>query len=153
MIRASSRTLSACTGFFRTNLPIPTIVVGRAINQGGRWEIRISVADMPAGGLAGVTIEGGGLTTTEIDRSTLEVEGLNGVEVLFSDSVSLAPQRGLCASNPHAGVEDGEILVLTFQATGTAPAITIVGGKTQVGGAVNILITAFDFSDIDYYTK
>ncbi|MFC2108707.1 hypothetical protein ACFLS5_04510 [Candidatus Bipolaricaulota bacterium] len=146
-------TLSACTGFFRTNLPIPTIVIGRAVNQGGRWEVRISVANMPAGGLAGIAIKGDALATAEIDRSTLEAVGLNGFEVLFSDFVAPAPEGALCASNHRTAVEDGEILVLTFQATGAAPTIAIDGAKVELGSNANTLITTFDFSDIEYYTK
>ena len=145
--------LSACTGLFHTNLPMPTIVVGRAVQQGGAWEVRISVANMPAGGLAGIAIKGDGLATAEIDRSTLEAVGLNGFEVLFSDFVAPAPEGALCASKLRTGVETGEILVLRFQATGTAPSIAIDGAKIELGTDADTLIETFDVSDVAYYTK
>jgi len=146
--------LSGCAGFFATTVPIPTLLVAPAVRRANIWEIRISVVDMPAGGLAGIAMQNGGLTTTDIDVNTLTANGQNGFLVWWFDALPPDPQGALCATHAYSGIESGEILVLWFQATGPAPSITIDGSKIQLGSDANTLIAPFDIAyDVSYHLK
>ena len=115
--------LSACTGFFHTDVPVPTLLVAPAFRGAAGWEIWISVANMPDGGLAGIAFKGDAITTTDIDVDTLVAHAANRFLIWDFDFRSPYPEGALCATNPFDGVESGEILVLRFEATGPSPSI------------------------------
>ena len=146
--------LSACTGFFRTDVPIPTLLVSPAVQRAGGWEIQISVANMPDGGVAGIAIQDSGLTTTDIDVGTLWARGLNDFLVWYYDFRPPYPQGALCATNASRGVESDAILFLRFEATGPAPSIAIDPAQVELGSDANAPIAPFDIAyGVTYHIK
>ena len=154
LVAASLIALSGCAGFFRTNVPIPTLLVTPAVQRAGRWEIRIAVANMPDGGIASIAFKGDALTTTDIDVYTLAVSSRNDFLSLYSDFRPPYPQGALCAVNYFGGVESGTILVLYFEATGPTPSIAIDASQVELGSDANTLIAPFDIAyEVSYQIK
>ena len=146
--------LSACTGFFHTDVLIPTLLVTPAVRRADGWEIRISVANMPDGGLAGIAFKGDAITTTDIDVATLEAHASNQFLIWYYDFRSPYPQGALCATNHLRGVESGEILVLRFEAAGPSPSIAIDASQVELGSDANTLIAPFDIAyDVSYHIR
>lgn len=146
--------LSACTGLFRTDVPIPTLLVSPAVQRAGGWEIQISVANMPDGGVAGIAIKDNAFTTTDIDVDTLWARGLNDFQMWYYDFWPPYPQGALCATNAFRGVESGGILVLRFEATGPAPSIAIDPAQVELGSDANTPIGPFVIAyGVTYHIK
>jgi len=147
--------LVACTGFRRTDVQEPVLIIGAAANMGGGvWEIKISVGDMPAGGAAAIAIKHNGLSFIDIDAASIQAEGLSGFVVVASDFVAPDPQGAVCAANAHTGVESGPILKLKFTATGGNPSIAIDKAEVEIASDAHTLIPLGDIeTDVEYYTK
>ena len=146
--------LSACTGLFHTDVPVPTLLVTPAFRGADGWEIRISVANMPDGGLAGIAFKGDAITTTDIDVDTLVAHAPNRFLMWYYDFQSPYPEGALCATNPFGGTESGEILVLRFEATGPSPSIAIDAGLVELGSDASTSIAPFDIAyDVSYHIR
>jgi len=107
--------LAGCFGPWFRSEPTPTLYLGEPVIDNGQGSLRIAVADMPNGGLAGIHVALGGLLYDQEKVSNLAVEGLNGFVALiqqFADG-----EGGFILTNV-SGIESGPILRLTFEAHG-----------------------------------
>ena len=108
--------LAGCFGPWFSSEPMPTLSLGEPAIENGQGSIRISVADMPNGGLAGIHVALGGLLYSREKVLNLAVEGLNGFIVLIQQFVD--GEGGFILVNA-SGIESGPILQLTFDVHGS----------------------------------
>lgn len=146
-------TLSGCMGHWFTPEPQAMLIVGEAVASGGKWEVLISVVNMPDGGLGAIEIDDGGITLIEIDPSTVSATGLNGFVLITEDYTDPAPKGCLIAVNPATGNESGPILKFTFDATGNDPEVILVKAKIKLLSDAFTWITNWDFGTKAYYAK
>ena len=149
--------LSSCFGHWLTPPPIAKLVVGPPVGVGGRYEVLISVVDMPDGGVAGIqlgTLAQPGIALTNVDVATIVAEGLSGFRVTAQGYTAGDPVKGcLVAVYGGAPIESGPVLKLSFEAT-EDPAVTLDEIRVSLANAVPAWIVAWDLlTDIDYYTK
>lgn len=78
--------LTACMGHWFTPKQAATLIIGLPQVLGGKGEVLISVANMPQGGLASISINNLGITYTNITPASIVATGLNGFTVLAQDS-------------------------------------------------------------------
>jgi len=107
--------LAGCFGPWFRSEPTPTLYLGEPVIDNGQGSLRISVADMPNGGLSGIHVALGGLLYDQEKVSNLAVEGLNGFVVLIRQFAN--GEGGFILANV-SGIENGPILRLTFEAHG-----------------------------------
>jgi hypothetical protein len=146
-------TLSGCMGHWFTSEPQAMLIVGEAVASGGKWEVLISVVNMPDGGLGAIEIDDGGITLIEIDPSTVSATGLNGFLLISEDYTDPAPKGCLIAVNAASGNESGPILKFTFDATGSNPEVILVKAKITLLSDAFTWITNWDFGTKAYYAK
>jgi len=144
--------LTACMGGWFTHEQTATLIIGQPAISGNRGEVLISVTNMPNQGLASIAIDDQGITTANIDPTSVQVEGLNGFTILASEFVDT--HGCLAAANSTSGSVGGTILKITFEVTGANPTFTLDKTKVSIGNALNTLITTWDLNiDTSYYAK
>jgi len=148
--------LTACMGGWFNPQVVATLIIGAPVAKGGNYEVLISVANMPDGGLSGIqfgTVGDEGLNFTNVDMTSVVATGLNGLTVTAQQYT--APGKGtLLAVNPATGIVGGTILKLTFQATPANPTVTAVKAKFKLLSHQNTWITTWDLgTDKAYYAK
>ena len=144
--------LTACMGGWFTHEQNATLIVGQPAISGNRGEVLISVTNMPNQGLASIAIDDQGITTTNIDLTSVQVEGLNGFTLLASEFVGTHGR--LTAINSTSGSVGGTIIKITFEVTGANPTFTLDKTKVSIGSALNTLITTWDLNtNANYYAK
>jgi len=148
--------LTACMGGWFNPQLVATLIIGNAVAKGGNYEVLISVANMPDGGLSGIqfgTVGNEALTFTNVNMATVVAVGVSGFWV--GPQQYTAPGKGtLLAVNPATGVVGGTILKLTFQATAANPTVTVDKAKVTLLSHQNTWITTWDLdTDKAYYAK
>jgi len=144
--------LTACMGGWFTHEQNATLIIGKPVITGNHGEVLISVTSMPSQGLASIAIDDQGITTANIDPTSVQVEGLNGFTVLASEFVGTSGR--LDAANSTSGSVGGTIIKITFEVTGANPTFAVDKAKVSIGSALNTLITAWDLNiDTTYYAK
>jgi len=151
-------TLTACFGHWFTPLQTGTLIVGPPVPVGGRYEVLISVVDMPDGGVAGIEL---GTDTwpaiafsNDVDAATIAAEGVSGFRVTAEDYDTGPPAQG-CLVAVYGGVpiESGQVLKLSFEATGV-PTVTLDEAQIVLTNDVPTWITGWDLTTgAAYYTK
>ena len=149
-------TLTACFGHWFTPLQIGKLIVGPPVAKGGRYEVLISVADMPDGGVAGIqlgtTIQPA-IEFTNVDVATIAAEGLSGFRVTAQSYAGSPAQGCLVAVYGGAPIESGQVLKLSFEATGD-PLVTLDETRINLASAIPAWIVGWDLeTGADYYTK
>ncbi|MFC2108425.1 hypothetical protein ACFLS5_03085 [Candidatus Bipolaricaulota bacterium] len=149
--------LTSCFGHWFTPPMIAKLIVSDPIRVGGKYEVLISVTDMPDGGIAGIqlgTQAQPAITFTNVDVATITTEGLNGFQVTSQTYTAGPPATGcLIAVNGAASIESGTVLKLSFEVTGD-PTVTLDEGLVSSANGVPAWIFAWNLAtDIDYYTK
>ena len=149
--------LTSCFGHWLTPPTIAKLILSDPIHVGGKYEVLISVTDMPDGGIAGIQLGteiAPAITFTNVDVATITTEGLNGFEVTSQTYTAGAPATGcLIAVNGAASIESGTVLKLSFEATGD-PTVTLDESLVSSANGVPAWIFAWNLAtDIDYYTR
>jgi len=149
--------LTSCFSHWLTSPTVAKLIVSEPVLVGGRYEVSISVVDMPDGGVAGIqlgTVGAPAIEFTNVDVSTIAAEGLTGFEVTSQLYSAGPPIEGcLVAVNGVAPIESGLVLKLSFEATGD-PTVTLDEALVSLASAVPAWITAWDLvTDMAYYTK
>ncbi len=149
--------LTSCFGNWFTAPTIAKLIVSDPVSVGGRYEVMISVTDMPSGGVAGIqfgTETDPAIAFTNVDVSTITADGLSGFEVPSQKYTAGDPAQGcLMAVNGAASIESGPVLKLSFEATGD-PTVTVDEGRVSLSNGAPGWITGWDAAtDIAYYTK
>ncbi len=149
--------LTSCFGHWLTPPTIAKLILSDPIRVGGKYEVLISVTDMPDGGIAGIqlgTEAQPAITFTNVDVTTITTEGLNGFEVTSQTYTAGPPAKGcLIAVNGAASIESGTVLKLSFEATGD-PTVTLDENLVSPANGVPAWIFAWDLAiDVAYYTK
>jgi hypothetical protein len=149
--------LAACMGGWFTPQQIATLIIGDPVAIGGKWEVVLSVANIPDGGLASIAVDNLGFTYTNVDGNSVVATGLNGFVVLAQEFITTPGKGRLTAANAAAGVEAGTIVKITFTATGANPTLTIQQadkGKVTLGSGNNRPITTWTLgTGRKYYAK
>lgn len=150
--------LASCTGHWFTPPQLGNLIVGPPVPMGGRYEVLISVADMPDGGLAGIqfgtdadpAIE----FSNDVDVLTIVAEGLSGFRVTAQSYTAGPPAEGsLMAVYGGVAVVSGQVLKLSFEATGN-PTVTVKESLVTLASAVPAPIAGWDLeTGAAYYTK
>ena len=76
--------LTACMGGWFNPQVVATLIIGNPVAKGGGYEVLISVANMPDGGLAGIQFGTAGneaLTLTDVNIASVVASGKNGFTV------------------------------------------------------------------------
>ncbi|MFC2105803.1 hypothetical protein ACFLS0_03535 [Candidatus Bipolaricaulota bacterium] len=151
-------TLTACFGQWLTPLLTGKLIVGSPVPVDGRYEVLISVADMPDGGVAGIQLG----TTTEpaitfsnnVDGATITAEGLSGFRVTAQSYTAGAPVEGyLIAVYGGVAIESGQALRLSFEATGV-PTVTLDETRIWLTNDIPTWIAGWGLvTGAAYYTK
>jgi len=149
--------LVACMGGWFNPQVAATLIIGAPVAKGGNYEVLISGASMPDGGLASIAVDDLGFTYTNVDGSSVVATGLNGFVVLAQDFTTTPGKGRLTAPNAATGVKGGTIISITFTATGANPTFTIQQGdkgKVTLGSHQNTWITTWSLdTDKAYYAK
>lgn len=149
--------LTACVGFWNTPALLARLFVSDITVTGPQGTVYIAVTDMPSGGAASIefgVVGDPAITITDIDQTTIVVEGLNGFTALVWQFT--ATGGTIIAANATTGVVSGQILKITFEVTAVAPTFLIPNtAKVAIGSDLNTLIAAatWALSEKDYYTK
>ena len=149
--------LTSCFSHWLTPPTIAKLIVSEPVLVGGRYEVSISVVDMPDGGVAGIqlgTVGAPVIEFTNVDVSTITAEGLSGFEVTSQLYSAGPPIEGcLVAVNGVAPIESGLVLKLSFEATG-APTVTLDEARVSLANSGPGWLLAWDLvTDMAYYTK
>jgi hypothetical protein len=150
--------LAACIGHWFTPPQIGKLIVGPPVPKDGQYEVLISVADMPDGGVAGVQLGSIAQPAIEfsnnVDVSTVTAEGLNGFRVTAQGYTAGPPVEGsLIAVYGGVALESGQVLKLTFEATGD-PTVTLDDTRIDLASAAPAWVAGWDLvTDVAYYTK
>ena len=151
--------LTACMGGWFNPQVVATLIIGAPVAKGGGYEVLISVANMPDGGLAGIQFGTAGneaLTfSNNVITATIAAVGLSGFSVGAQNYIAGPPPKGtLIAVNPATGVDGGTILTLTFQATAANPTVTVDKTKVTLLSHQNTWITTWALEKTKaYYAK
>ena len=157
LLVAVTLTLTACFGHWFTPPQLATLIVGPPVGINGRYEVLISVADMPDGGVAGIqlgTVALPAIAFGNVDVATIVAEGLSGFRVTAQSYTAGDPAKG-CVIAVYGGapIVSGSVLKLTFEATG-APAVTLDDTRIWLTNDVPTWIAGWDLeTGAEYYTK
>ena len=150
--------LAACFGHWFTPPQLAVLIVSPPIPKGGRYEVLISVAKMPDGGVAGIQLGTVALPAIEfsadVDSATIVAEGLSGFRVTAESYTAGPPVEG-CLIAAYGGVPivSGPVLKLSFEATGV-PTVTLDETRISLASAVPAWIAGWSLdTGADYYTK
>lgn len=157
LLIAVALSLAACFGHWFTPPQIGKLIVGPPVPKDGQYEVLISVADMPDGGVAGVqlgSIAQPAIEFTNVDVATIAVEGLSGFRVGAQSYTAGPPVEGsLIAVYGGVALESGQVLKLTFEATGD-PTVTLDDTRIDLASAAPAWVAGWDLvTDVAYYTK
>lgn len=149
--------LTSCFSHWLTSPTVAKLIVSDPVLMGGRYEVLISVVDMPDGGVAGMQLGMVGAPAIEftgVDVSTITAEGLSGFEVTAQVYSAGPPIEGcLVAVNGVVPIESGTVLKLSFEATGD-PTVVLDEARVLLASGVPAWIFAWDLvTGIAYYTK
>ena len=149
--------LASCFGHWVIPPPIAKLLVSDPIRSGGRYEVTISVVDMPDGGVAGIqlgTVFQPAIAFTNVDVATIAAEGQSGFEVISQAYTAGSPAEGcLVAVYGGAPIVSGSVLKLTFEATGD-PVVTLDETRVWLSNDVPTWIAGWDLeTGAEYYTK
>jgi hypothetical protein len=150
--------LTACFGQWFTPPQLGKLIVGAPIRVGGGYEVLISVADMPDGGVAGIelgTIAQPAIAFSDnVDGTTIVAEGLSGFWVTAQGYAVGPPIEGyLIAVYGGAPIEGGPVVKLSFEATGD-PTVTLDDTQIVLTSDVPTWIAGWDLATgAAYYTK
>ena len=139
--------LTACMGAWFTPQQKATLIIGQPVITGNRGEVRISVVNMPDGGVAGIKlgkVNDEAITFSDIDAASIVATGLNGFTVLAQDFTTNAGKGCLLGANASTGITGGKILKITFETTGVNPTFTIPQAnkvKLKLSSDLNTWIT------------
>lgn len=146
--------LVACSGHWFTPPQLGRLIVGPPVPKGGRYEVLISVADIPNGGLAGIqlgTVVLPAIAFHNVDASTIVAKGLSGFRVAAQGYS--AGGGYLIAVYDGVAIESGQLLRLSFEATGN-PTVTVDENLVMLASAVPAWIAGWELADdVAYYTK
>ena len=152
--------ITACMGRWFTPKQVATLIVGDPVATGGKYEVLISVANMPDGGLASMAVDVDGMTYNTTKISNIVATGLNGFMVPASEFNDATGKGRFVIANPNAGSVGGTVAKLTFDANAAVTSADIgssrfTKSKITLGSALNTLITTWDLSSnaADYYAK
>jgi len=149
--------LTACMGSWFNPQVVATLIIGDPVAKGGGYEVLISVANMPDGGLASIAVDNLGFTYTNVDGGSVVATGVNGFVVLAQDFVTTPGKGRLTAPNAATGVEGGTIITITFTANAANPTFTILDAdkpKVSLGSHQNTWITTWTLdTGKAYYAK
>ena len=149
--------LAGCMGGWFNPQLVATLIIGAPVAKGGGYEVLLSVASMPDGGVASIAVDDLGFTYTDVDGDSVVASGVNGFVVLVQDFVTTPGKGRLTAVNAVVGVEGGTIVTITFKATGANPTFTIEQadkGKVSLGSHQNTTIGTWELdTGKAYYAK
>jgi len=157
LLVAVTLTLAACFGHWFTPPQLGTLIVGPVVGIDGRYEVLISVADMPDGGVAGIqlgTVALPAIAFANVDVATIVAEGLSGFRVTAESYTVGDPAKG-CVIAVYGGapIVSGPVLRLSFEAAG-APAVTLDDTRIWLSNDVPTWIAGWDLeTGAEYYTK
>ena len=157
LLLALAGTLTACFGHWFTPPQLAVLIVGPPVAQGGRYEVILSVADMPDGGVAGIqlgTVALPAIEFTNVDVATITAEGASGFRVTAQDYTAGPPIAGcLVAAYGGAPIVSGPVLRLSFEATGV-PTVTLDETRIRLTNDVPMWIAGWNLdAGAAYYTK
>jgi len=158
LLVALALTLAACFGHWFTPPQLAVLIVSSPVPVGGRYEVLISVADMPDGGLAGIqlgTIAQPAITfSNNVDGATIVAEGLSGFRVTAQSYAAGPPVEGcLVAVYGGSPIVSGPVLKLLFEATG-APTVTLDEDRIWLSNDIPTWIAGWSLdTGAAYYTK
>ena len=150
---AAAIALAGCMGHWFTPKQQARLIVGEAVATSGKWEVLISVANMPDGGLCAVQVDPDGIALVQIDPSTVLATGLNGFLVIDDNYTDPPPKGYLVAVNAATGNEAGPILKFTFDATGANPQVVLDKAKIKLLSDAFTWIDDWDFGNKAYYAR
>jgi len=151
-------TLTACFGHWFTPPQVAVLIVGPPVQVGGRYEVLISVADMPDGGVAGIqlgTVAQRAIAfSNNVDIGTITAEGQSGFKVTAQTYAAGPPVEGcLIAVYGGAPIVSGPVLKLSFEATGV-PAVTLDDTRIRLTNDIPTWIAGWSLdAGVAYYTK
>jgi hypothetical protein len=149
--------LSSCFGHWLTPPIVAKLIVGPVVGTNGRYEVLISVADMPDGGVAGIqlgTVALPAIAFANVDVATIVAEGLSGFRVTAQSYTAGDPAKG-CVIAVYGGapIVSGSVLKLAFEAA-VAPAVTLDDTRIWLTNDVPTWIAGWDLeTGAEYYTK
>jgi hypothetical protein len=148
--------LTGCMGGLFAPQQIAALLVGEPVATGGKWEVVLSVAKMPNGGLAWLEIDLGGVTYDNAKISNVEAREVNGFQVLASKFDDATGKGRFLVANAAVGVEGGVVVKLVFDANAAVSLgdITFDKSKITLGNDQNTLISVWDLlTDKVFYAK
>jgi hypothetical protein len=157
LLVAVTLALTACFGHWFTPPQLATLIVGPVVGINGRYEVLISVADMPDGGVAGIqlgTVALPAIAFVNVDVATIVAEGLSGFRVTAQSYTAGDPAKG-CVIAVYGGapIVSGSVLKLAFEAA-VAPAVTLDDTRIWLCNDVPTWIAGWDLeTGAEYYTK
>ncbi|MFC2108037.1 hypothetical protein ACFLS5_01075, partial [Candidatus Bipolaricaulota bacterium] len=128
------------------------------VSVGGGYEVLISVADMPDGGVAGIQLGTTALPaitfSNNVDGATITAEGLTGFRVTAQSYTAGAPVEGyLIAVYGGAPIEAGPVVKLSFEAAGD-PTVTLDETRIWLTNDIPTWIAGWGLvTGAAYYTK
>jgi len=158
LLIAVALSLAACFGHWFTPPQIAVLIVGPPVPKDEQYEVLISVADMPDSGLAAIQLGSIAQPAIEfsnnVNASTVTAEGLNGFRVTAQGYTAGPPVEGsLIAVYGGVALESGQVLKLSFEATGV-PTVTLDEARITLASAAPAWIAGWDLvTDVAYYTK
>ena len=151
-------TLTACFGHWFTPPQTGVLIVGPPVLTGGRYEVLISVADMPDGGVAAIQHGTMALPAiafgNNVDVATIVATGLSGFEVTAQGYAAGPPIEGyLTAVYGGAPIVSGSVLKLSFEAAGD-PTVTLDDTRIWLTNDIPTWIAGWSLdTGAAYYTK
>jgi len=157
LLVALSVILTACFGHWFTPPQLAVLIVGPPIHVGTRYEVLISVANMPDGGVAGLQLGTSALPAIKfanVDAATIVAEGQSGFEVTAQDYTPGPPIEGrLIAVYGGTPIVSGPIVKLTFEAAGL-PTVTLNDARIWLTNDIPAWIAGWSLDTAAaYYTK
>ena len=157
LLVALSLILTACFGHWFTPPQTGKLIVGPPVRIATHYEVLISVADMPDGGVAGVQLGTVALPAIEfanVNAATIVAEGSSGFEITAQGYSAAPPVEGyLVAVYSGAPIVAGPILKLSFEAMGV-PTVTLNDSRIWLTNDVPAWIAGWSLeTGAAYYTK
>ena len=151
--------LTACMGGWFTPQLAATLIIGNPVAVGGNWEVILSVANMPDGGLSSMAVDVDGMTYNSAKISNIVATELNGFTVTASEFNDATGKGRFVIANAATGVVGGTILKLAFDAHAAVTSADLGDArfdetKITLGSALNTQITTWTKGTAKaYYAK